>query len=246
VFAHIYYESYIAKFIKSAKRTVTVADQFYVTTPKPEIAREILRRASKKNIPVTVIVSQNRGRHFAPLFAEFSQELSKFDYVVHIHSKKSPHRFGLHSSSWARQAWKFLLGGSQQLKKLVDIFELDDSLGLGYAVDLRITPPAGFSWHSNFEAARTYLGHKKVGSKNQRFPYPAGGMFICRSSVILPLAQHFNDYELYPIERGQLDGTTQHAIERLVGVTATNLGFKHLIYNSRADQLTTEVDFVNL
>lgn len=246
VFAHVFYPSYISKFIKAAERTSSVVDKFYLTTPKPEIAREIIRRASDKNIQVVVAVSENRGRHFAPLFVEFSQEIAKFDYIVHVHSKKSPHRFGFQSSAWSRQAWAFLVGDSKKLQNLVNTFERDPSLGLAYAVDLRITPPSGFSWRSNYEAAKTYLGHKIIGSQNKRFPYPAGGMFFCRSSVILPLAQHYNDYSLFPIERGQLDGTTQHAIERLVGVLATNLGYKHLLYHSRDRQLTLDVDFVNL
>ena len=59
-----------------------------------------------------------------------------------------------------------------------------------------------------------------------RLLFPAGGMFWVKTDAIRPLLEFPWTYEVFPGESGQIDGATQHGIERVIGELTRARGYK--------------------
>ncbi|EXS67932.1 rhamnan synthesis F family protein [Sphingobium sp. Ant17] len=57
------------------------------------------------------------------------------------------------------------------------------------------------------------------------FDFPAGSMFWARTDAILPILSADLEWEDFPLEEGQTDGTLAHCIERMFGVVAVSRNF---------------------
>lgn len=236
---HLHYLDYVPRFtalILSLPPHFT----FAVTTDVPEIAASLLSR----NIPnLSVYRSENRGRNFGPLLVELAEQIKTFEYVVHLHSKKSTHSTSDFASKWATAHWN-LLGEDQELfRRLLSSLNSDKDIAIAYPLVTDIIPPRQFNWFSNEQMARDWFLESGLGFVDDPFPFPAGGMFIFRPSLFGALFEKKWEYADFPQESGQLDGTTQHMIERLMGAVPVSLGLKHLIYIEREDKFTTDASY---
>jgi len=59
-----------------------------------------------------------------------------------------------------------------------------------------------------------------------RLLFPAGGMFWVKTDAIRPLLEFPWTYEVFPGESGQIDGATQHGIERVIGELTRARGYR--------------------
>jgi lipopolysaccharide biosynthesis protein len=66
--------------------------------------------------------------------------------------------------------------------------------------------------------------------------FPIGGMFWVKTQAIRQLLDIPWRYEMFPEEEGQMDGSLQHSVERLIGELTLANGFAHLLYDSDEDQ----------
>ena len=211
-----------------------------ITTPSEEIAAEISSLWTMQEVPLKVILSQNRGRNFGPMLVEAGQELLNFEYVIHVHSKNSPHAPLALASSWASRTWNLFLGEPGSVKKLVGLFSSNKSLGLVYANCYDILGLSAITWGANRKFASKFLNLWSM--KSQRvFAYPAGGMFMARISSISQLLEYGWTYEDFPEELGQLDGTMQHTVERLIGAVAHGNGFESAVISESGAVQVVEV-----
>lgn len=175
-----------------------------------------------------VVISPNRGRDFAPMLALFGNELLKYDFFGHIHSKKSLHSEGI-GNGWRRYLYDSLLGG-MKVRRIFGLFHQDPGVGLVY--------PQNFSWLPLW--ANTWLANKglvssvasRIGAlvpKTAYFDFPAGSMFWARTSALASLLKAGYQFDDFPAEGGQTDGTLAHCLERLLPGVVEQAGFKSRI-----------------
>jgi FMN phosphatase YigB (HAD superfamily) len=69
-------------------------------------------------------------------------------------------------------------------------------------------------------------------------------MFWIRPSSYKEFLTHDFNYSDFPDELGQLDGTLQHALERIMGVYPSIKGLDHLVYVSEIDRFTLDTSFI--
>jgi lipopolysaccharide biosynthesis protein len=237
-FIHIFHPEYLLR-VKTLVERADFAD-FYFTTPKDSIAQE-LRAIAKWNDNVKEVRKcLNVGRNFGPLLVEFSEAIGYYEVVIHLHSKRSTHMSDNDGARWAQESWRLFDPDFVYLRTLLSALQSDKSIGIAYPVDLAITPRTSFDWGHNFRMADTLGLPIEMPPKRASFMFPAGGMFAARPDAIAPLLNRGLSYADFPQEKGQLDGTTQHAIERLMGIVPEFRGYKPLFFQVETATFTLE------
>lgn len=166
---------------------------------------------------------ENRGRDIAP-FLEFLRDprIEKYRYVCKIHSKRSPHR--VDGDRWRAHLLQKLLGAPLIVNEIRRIFDQDSRVGIvGPASQLDASEE---SWGSNQERMRELVERMDLSSERLDLEFFAGSMFWFRPAALRPLRKlglRVHDFET---ERGQLDGTLHHAIERIFNLVTRSEGFR--------------------
>jgi lipopolysaccharide biosynthesis protein len=166
----------------------------------------------------------NRGRDVAPKFVGFRAIYADYDFVLHLHTKKSDHTAGL--DVWRPFLLSCLLGSPEIVANIFEIF--------GQCPQLGVIAPRNFGWirqymvwGENFDNCRRLA--KSMGLRLKPYApldFPAGSMFWARTSALRPLLAlnlHLDDFAE---ERGQIDGTLAHAIERMIFYSCETAGYQ--------------------
>lgn len=166
----------------------------------------------------------NRGRDIAPLLVAFREEILALDLVCHVHTKKSLYA-GHEQSSWRQYLFDALLGSPQRLSWIFGMFAANPTLGMVYPESYAEVPLWGHTWLGNAEWGRELAARLGFGIDPTAYlDFPAGSMFWARTQALRPLFELGLRADSFPPEQGQVDGTLQHAIERLLCLVTRHQG----------------------
>jgi len=170
----------------------------------------------------------NRGRDIGPLLTGYREIFgSDYDFVGHVHGKKSVTLGGNTGSAWAVFLYENLLGGKCKMMDLIlGNMARDTTLGLVFPDD-----PHAMGWNKNRDHAVT-LANKM--SLNIEIPisslnFPVGTMFWCRPDALKPLIDLNLAWSDYPEEPVPYDGSALHAVERLLPLVTKNQGYRYAV-----------------
>lgn len=171
----------------------------------------------------------NRGRNIAPMLCTFGKELSQYDYVAHLHTKKSLYNRGA-TEGWGEYLYRSLLGSQEQIRRIFSLMQGKEPCGIVYAQNYVLLPYWANTWLANREQGRIW-GARLGVTKMPRgyFDYPAGSMFWARADALAPLFRAGIALEDFPEESGQTDGTLAHTIERLLALCTLGQGMRYAI-----------------
>jgi predicted HAD superfamily hydrolase len=225
VHIHVFYQDLVDEFAGYLKNIpfpfdlfISVVDKEGQTTCKRAFAKLINCRK------LTVRIVENRGRDIAPLFCAFGEELAKYDYVCHLHSKKSHYNKGA-TEGWREYLCTHLMGSKERVQKIIGLMQDTHGRGIVYPQNFVRLPYMANSWLANRAMGAawcTRLGIRDIPSGY--FDFPAGSMFWARGDALAPLFKAGIKLNDFPEEAGQTDGTLAHCIERLFGVVPASLG----------------------
>ena len=212
--AHVFYDDF-AELLLNAPWHELPYEQLLVTTSSRRIQKLLSQGLSGAPVKVEIILCENRGRNFGPLFVEIGKAIEEFDYMVHIHSKRSPHHDRSLSREWSACSWDLFLNPTLVRKALA-------FLSSGNACFVACEPPDWLRmhtlhWGSSRNLAASILDVPPSTLGRGILEFPVGGMFACKASSLSALTAKAWTYGDFPEEKGQLRGTPQHAIERAVG-----------------------------
>lgn len=171
-----------------------------------------------------IIVVSNRGRDVGPLLFAVSKRLLKYQYVAHIHTKKST------TVGWGER-WRWylldnLMGSSAAVWAIFNEFESDPTLGVLYPPSYPLIAPYA-DWAGLRDRADNLLQRLSLSSMLPAVPhFPAGSMFWARTEAIEALLRHDWDESDFEEEDGQLGDTMAHCVERLWGYVGVRDGFR--------------------
>lgn len=166
----------------------------------------------------------NRGRDIAPFLVSFRDEILELDLICHVHTKKSLYG-GQDQIGWRSHLFQSLLGSPDRLAWIFGMFQANPSLGLVYPESYANVPLWGHTWLSNGEWGRQLAGRLGFDIDTASYlDFPAGSMFWARTQALRPLFELELRTESFPPEQGQIDGTVQHAIERLLCLVTRHQG----------------------
>ncbi len=256
VVAHIFYEELAPDIFNLLANIPCRADVFISTTSEEK--RESLAKAFSdyRNGSVEIRVFENRGRDIAPKLVGFADIYDRYEYFLHIHSKRTLHA-GDQYAHWRDYLYKHLIGSKEIVLSNLMLLSQPE-VGIVYPQHLPAVRPS-LNWGWDFERASGLLA--KVGvtlSQDMLLEFPSGSMFWGRSAAIRPLLQQHLKFADFEVEAGQYDGTLGHAIERSYLYFAEVAGFKWVKvsadeanslvpkFSARFDQVSDAVNKVNI
>lgn len=242
---HLYFSEYVSTFLRAATQYKPNDNiEILVTTPLQEIADQISIATKSLDIKVSVVVVPNRGRNLGPFFIESRNRLQRFEFITHVHSKKSTHTKSSMAKEWSSRSWDLLFADKKKLIRALELARKHSNIAVAYPDVSDLLPPWAYSWLSNLSNAKAWYRARDLNFHQSRIAYPAGGMFLLNVSNMQQLYSDEYVYEDFPDEKGQLDGELHHLLERLLGTVPLDLGLKHLIYSESEDKFTSDLHFI--
>jgi GT2 family glycosyltransferase len=226
VHLHLYYVEMAEEFCRYLQN-IPATFHLFVSVPDGRGDPEALKAVFAKHLPLcaNVIVRStvNRGRDVAPFLVEFGEELLKYDLVLHMHSKRSPHSPS--HADWRRYLLHYAVGNRSVVTQILTAFYADPKIGMfqpPYHPQVRAQP----KWGGNREASSQLLLRLGLSYVGDTCPdFPAGSFFWARTNALRPLLDGRFRLDDFHEEGGQTDGTTAHALERLFGLVPVLRGY---------------------
>lgn len=170
-----------------------------------------------------VLEFENRGRDILPFLHACERLLEEqIDVVLKIHTKRSTHRTD--GEKWRRDLIDTLLSADRS-HLIMDAFRNDPSLGLvgpeGHIL------PASYYWganEANVQRLLARMGLPRIQPEQDCFV--SGSMFWVRLKALRPILDTHLEPSLFESEKGQIDGTLAHAIERIFAHCCKSAGFR--------------------
>ncbi len=234
IHAHIFYADLVPEFSEHLKAMPFPYDLF-ISAPDESVG-QACKQASAK-LPslqqLTVAIVPNRGRDIAPFFCTFGETLQQYDYVAHIHSKKSLHNNG-GTDGWREYLLTGLLGNTANIRKIFALLTENEKTGLIYPQNFAKLPYSSYTWLSNRQLGQIWCNKLGIPLPKGYFDFPAGSMFWARTKALQPLFDAHIKLEDFPVEAGQKDATLAHCIERLFVPVCTLAGYNTTILQDAA------------
>ncbi len=199
----------------------------YISTDTDEkadfIKSEFSTRCKCKKVVVEVF--ENRGRDVAPFIVQMSSHIDEYDYIGHIHSKKTVKAD--HGNDWREYIFKNMFGSEDYLRTLFKSMEDDDKLGIVFPVTFS---PLEYQaeWGGNLGLVEKLLSLLDVNVTLSQDPvFPVGNMFWAKTEAVRQIFKIGLNFDDFPKEAGQLNQTIAHAIERSWVYLAKEYGYHH-------------------
>lgn len=234
VVLHIHYPEGLEKASSFILELGEVAD-YFISTSDEKIYEELLAatRGLLAHLRVVVELVPNVGRNFAPLLVTFSSAVMEHEYLIHWHSKQSPH-----ASVKIRHAWIDALDNTllnrEVLTRAISLMKATSNCALMHPDVVNHFRRLNYKWNlPNRRSAR--LIFDRLGLREELDPkayelFPIGGMFLAKVALLRPIFEAQWSISDFDVEDGQVDGTLQHAIERFFGRWCDLNSLNQLIY----------------
>ena len=209
---HIFYPELWGEFRANLSR-VSLDFDLFVTISAPGIAGQELAASISESFPASqVFLVENRGRDILPFLEILNQgAFDGYAAVCKIHSKRSPHRQD--GDRWRKSLVSGIL--PRDLHRKMDLF-LSRSDAEIWVADGQVLDCQNW-WGQNFERCQDLLRRIELGVKVKGCLFPAGSMYWIKPFTLGLLRSLQIGRDDFETENGRLDGTTAHAIERIVG-----------------------------
>lgn len=172
---------------------------------------------SSKTESIKVLRVENRGRDVYPFYLALidSDAVRSYDYVLHIHTKKSNHD-PLLGVNWLSHLLSGLLHSRHYISNLLWTMSSED-IGLTFPEVLE-QHFRSYKWGNNKDIAIRLAHDTGIDPKvlDRHFSFPAGFMFWARTKYLTKFTSLSIDSSSFPPEPIPIDGTLAHALERMI------------------------------
>ncbi len=223
---HVFYPEVLPLILEKITNIPCRVDLFLSTDAQEKVAQITADTAQWAKGRVDIRLLPNRGRDIGAKFVGFRDVYERYELFLHLHTKRSPHG-GEPLARWRDYLIDNLFGSPQIAASNLSLFD-DARIGIVFPQHL-FELRGVLNWGYDYDLARKLMRRMGVSiDKNLVLEFPSGSMFWGRSAAIRPLLDIGLEYSDFPEERGQIDGTLAHAIERCVLMIAESRGFEWL------------------
>ena len=237
--------------IRSGARMAAVVHVYH-----PELLDELVGQLASITVPFDLLVTNASGRHLALDTARLPQVrgsvvldvenrgrdlwplaqlvnaglIDGYELVVKVHTKRSDWRAS-HAAlagtggSWRSDLLAAVLGDASNVATILAAFEANADLGTVTA-DGSVLGPS--FWGQNAPVTVTLLRRLGLDLEPSALRFAAGSMYWTRASILRRFAALRLTAADFEDEAGQIDGTTAHALERVIGILAADASLRVL------------------
>jgi glycosyltransferase involved in cell wall biosynthesis len=217
VILHLYYPD-LWPVVKDRLKDIDVPFDLFVSVQERH-RDTMLDRVSAHHMATNIMPMPNRGRDVLP-FLLVTKRISlegQYQYLLKLHSKKSPHRDD--GSEWFDSLLSELI--PSDISSIITTLE-EPSTGVIGPVDHVVSLSRYMG--ANRDRVGTILESitdkktvRNILENPRKYPYFGGTMFWCRVDFLLPVLNCGLKPSDFESEKGQVDGTAAHALERIFG-----------------------------
>ncbi len=225
VAVHVFYPDLVDELAQSIQNIPVPCDVYVTNSSGAELNPDIFQVGNVENVAILPI--ENRGRDIWPLAAVVNAGyLDQYELILKIHTKKSQWR-AEHATldgtgdQWREDSLRNLLGSPQDVQQILDGFAADPSLG---AVGPNGTHLGPEYWGGDYELVTELAKRLGLQFKKDSLDFIAGSIYWVRGFVLQGLRSLCLSPDCFEDEAGQIDGTTAHAVERLIGLLTVEAG----------------------
>ncbi len=220
VHIHVYYLDTFEHILQSLSNSKLDIDNLYLTCRK-SIFTEMMEMVEKYQFKVKAFQLPNIGRDVYPfLYVLPSMVTGSYDLILKLHTKKSMHLSG--SNKWLDDILEKLLTEEMAIHTL-NLFKSYPEIGI-LGPEYHVLPI--YLYYGENSGKLVQLCNKMELSENEMgtLHFVAGTMFYARPAALKPLLDLNLGIEDFEEEKGQLDGTLAHALERIIGASVVKAG----------------------
>ena len=236
VHMHLFYEDLLEEFCGYLENIPEKFD-LYISCQNNANKENIKKEAQKiKNVnKIVVKETKNKGRDIAPFYALFAKDLMKYDYLLHIHSKKSLYT-GEEKANWRHEALDGVLKSTEMVQEVLRLMRSEQpEVGLVFGEMTSMLPTMALHWLRNVPKGMELLNQLHIPFYNHMFFYPVGSFFWAKTEAIRPLFELGLSYQSFDPEEGQIDGTLAHALERVIAFVVKHRNYDFYIYDAETN-----------
>jgi len=188
-----------------------------VTTGHAEAVIPLIRR---QHPTARIMIRDNLGRDWGPLVDLLREGVGRgYRAVAKVHTKKSEHR--IDGDGWRLALLDGMFESREHVRRIVELLDTDRGVGL--------IVPGGFiegteHWGCGQGVVEALAARLPMAFDPDQLRFPGGSMFWCRPWLLEQIARLDVTAADFEREAGQYDGTTAHALERIIGVLCTEAG----------------------
>ena len=175
---------------------------------------------------VHVEVFDNRGRDVAPFLIQMRDTIDNYDYICHIHTKKTlTTNWG---DDWRKYLYNSLFGSADSVRDILGVLSSDNSVGVIFPEtypELLVVRGSSlesymlYSWGTDVGKAKKeltkLLSRMELDITLPKNPtFPAGNMFWAKTAAVKNIFKLNLTGTDFPEEKGQEDETFAHIVER--------------------------------
>ena len=214
--AHIFYKDLIVDIINKINN-IPIKFDLFISTNSIEIKniiKEYIAQNSRAN-HCEIIILNNKGRDVLPFLIQLKNNIKKYKYICHIHSKKSKTSPEI-GFAWRNYLYQNLLGSERIVSEILSDFENNDKLGFIFPdtfydiiIHKQILTKKTLKY-MKFLLKRIFPKYK-IGTK---LDFPAGNMFWAKTNSIYQIFE-IDIEKMFDKENDQTNDTIMHGIERI-------------------------------
>jgi lipopolysaccharide biosynthesis protein len=225
VLVHVFYVELVDEIVDQLS-TIKIPLVLIFTNARPygiQIDRERLPLLAG----VRVLTVDNHGRDIWPLLQVVNAGiLDPYQLVLKVHTKRSDWRathdqLGGSGRAWREGLLKGLLGDAENVRRILDAFATRPNIGLITADGSVLGPEF---WGDNQDLTRSLLRRLELDLRESSLTFAAGSMYWVRGFVLQGLRALNMTAADFEAEAGQVNATTAHAVERLIGIVTREAG----------------------
>ncbi len=232
VFCHLFYEDLLEESI-CYLRHIPKGIPIYISTSHQNVAFYEKKLAEWGTSECKVLEAGARGRDAGALLVAFKEYVQQYDYICFLHDKKTSGGIApvAEGRAFKDLVWDNLLAGEAYFFNILELFESNKRLGM-------LTPPlpimgnymkgvVGNEWTVCYEETLKLAERLKLNLLLDKTKpvFALSTTFWCRTEALSPLWEYPWNYESFPEEPLALDGTLNHAIERILIYIAQSQGY---------------------
>ena len=226
VVMHVFYAELVPEILEHLRAIPAPFDLIVTNASGASLMLDLTGLPLLRNHVVADI--ENRGRDILPLVSVVNAGwLDPYQLVLKVHTKRSTWRAG-HELAGNGEQWKdellaALLGDEDNVRGILNSFAGDSTLGLltgdGSVLGKEY-------WGDNQAVTAHLLRRLELALVEETLAFAAGSMYWTRGFVLQGLRALNLGPEDFEDEAGQVNATTAHALERLMGIVTAEAGYR--------------------